>query len=295
MHSCSRTATADEASTINKRKPSEKADLPVPFLRWAGGKIWFARRYGTLLNSMEFNSYHEPFLGGGSVFFSLTTPRTAYLSDTNKELVETYLAIKDCPVSVISELAKFKNDKETYYKIRSTTFTEREKKSAQFIYLNKTSFNGVYRVNLKGQYNVPYGYRSKKLVDECVLVRASEALRNTVLTCCDFEQTIDKMHEGDLVFLDPPYTVSHNHNGFIKYNQKIFGLKDQYRLADFVARLCRKGCKYILTNASHPEVTKIFSAEGDPIEVSRASLVGGKKARRGHTKEYVFTNMEIGL
>ena len=267
----------------------------APFLRWAGGKSWFTRRYKALLENLKFNSYHEPFLGGGSIFFSLCTQKTAYLSDINEELIETYLAIKDTPHLVISELAKVKNDKESYYEVRSAKYTTPVKRAARFIYLNQTSFNGIYRVNLEGQYNVPYGNRTKNFLDEAILLQASNALQNTTLECCDFETTLNNMHEGDFVFLDPPYTVSHNDNGFIKYNQKIFSLEDQYRLANFITKLCHRGCNYILTNAAHPEIGEIFSAQGDPAEVYRASLIGGKRAYRGLASEYIFTNLELEL
>lgn len=131
-----------------------------PFLRWAGGKRWLKKDIDLLVNINSYESYHEPFIGGGAILFHLK-PNNAFISDTNKELIDTYLAIKEEPKFVIENLKNFDKDKEAYYLIRSQKFENRFEKASQFIYLNQMSFNGIYRVNAKGGYNVPYGSRDK--------------------------------------------------------------------------------------------------------------------------------------
>ena len=129
-----------------------------PFLKWAGGKRWLKNEIDELVNIHNYESYHEPFVGGGAILFHLK-PNNAFISDANKELIDTYLAIKENPHRVIENLKKFQRDKESYYIIRAENFKSNFKKAAQFIYLNQMSFNGIYRVNANGGYNVPYGNR----------------------------------------------------------------------------------------------------------------------------------------
>lgn len=263
-----------------------------PFLRWAGGKSWLTKRLSKL-NELEFNQYHEPFLGGGATYFYLQRTSRSYLSDLNEELINTYIAVRDNVEKVISCLRDFKNTKDFYYKIRETKFTERFENAAKFIYLNQTSFNGIYRVNLKGVYNVPYGFRSKEFLDENTLINASKALKNASIFVSDFEVVKQNIRVNDLVFLDPPYTVSHNNNGFIKYNEKLFSIEDQYRLSKLIDFIREKGAYYILTNAAHNQVRDIFNNSDSVIQVSRANLIGGINAKRGSTEELIFTNISL--
>lgn len=263
-----------------------------PFLRWAGGKTWLLK-YLKNLKVSNFNNYHEAFLGGAATYFYLQPRGHSYLSDLNSELIETYQAIKDDAQEVIKKLATFKNIEEDYYQIRSSLFDTRFDRAARFIYLNQTSFNGIYRVNLKGVYNVPFGFRSKDFLDKQNLLLAQNALKNTTLKQGDFYDILPNVKSGDLVFLDPPYTVSHNLNGFIKYNEKIFSLDDQVRLSKLIDELKSVGAYYILTNAAHKTIEKIFEKGDAKFEFTRANLIGGMNSKRGQTSEYVFTNVEI--
>lgn len=262
-----------------------------PFLRWAGGKRWLKKEIDGLVNINNYENYHEPFVGGGAILFHLK-PANAFISDSNKELIDTYLAIKENPNNVIEYLKKFNKNKESYYIIRSQNFENNFQKAAKFIYLNQMSFNGIYRVNANGAYNVPYGNRENYDFDYDNIILVSEFLQNITIQHCDFQDSLNNVRENDLVFLDPPYTIAHNLNGFVQYNQKIFSLEDQYRLTNAIDQIKQIGANYILTNAAHEKVKEIFDKENDTIlEISRASVVGGKNSTRGQYSEYLFTNL----
>ena len=271
------------------------ANNTKPFLRWAGGKNWLIKHLDNLIPRNGFNNYHEPFLGGGSVFLSLSPQKKAYLSDLNEDLINTYIAIKNDPNNIIKILETYLNTKDFYYSIREQKFTDQYEKAAQFIYLKQTSFNGIYRVNLKGKYNVPYGFRKKEFLEPEVLYKVSAALKNSILFSGDFSLIKSNIKKNDFVFLDPPYTVSHNENGFIKYNQNLFSLDDQIRLSNLIEVIKRKDAYYLLTNAAHSTILKIFEKGDLLIPIERASLIGGKNAIRGQITEYIFTNVNNSL
>ncbi|WP_276503280.1 DNA adenine methylase [Terrimonas pollutisoli] len=261
-----------------------------PFLRWAGGKKWFLKHISSQLPN-NFQNYHEPFLGGGAVFFNTENQKRNYLSDLNEELINTYIEIRDNVGKVISQLKRFKNTEEEYYKIRSRTFKETYAKAAQFIYLNMTSFNGIYRVNRQGNYNVPYGYRfTIDFVQEDILILANQKLKNAILKHQDFEQSLQVVKKNDFVFIDPPYTVAHENNGFILYNQKLFSLEDQYRLAECLKKLTSVGAYFIMTNAYHSKINEIYKGVGSFNILDRKSLIGGKGAKRDTIREYIIKN-----
>lgn len=276
--------------TFNPPKFQNKYDNLKPFLRWAGGKRWLIKQLDDILPK-TFNQYHEPFIGGGSIFFHIN-PQKAFISDFNAELIETYSEVKNNPQEIIKYIKSFKNTKEDYLKIRTQNFQSPAKRAARFIYLNQTSFNGIYRVNSKGKYNVPYGYRENYKFDFENILNVSNVLKNINILHRDFTECIDNVEENDLVFLDPPYTVTHNNNGFVQYNQKIFSLEDQYRLAKLITQIKEKKAYYVLTNANHPKIREIFNHNDHFIEVERASLVGGRGAKRGKYSEVVITNVK---
>lgn len=280
-------------TTIQESLPLSNAKKQaVPFLRWAGGKRWFTKHLDLLLATASFNNYHEPFLGSGVVFCHINPKKLSYLSDMNVELVDTYLALKVNVEMVIRELSKFANTEDDYYRIRNAKYKDEFKKAARFIYLNQTSFNGIYRVNLKGKYNVPYGHRKVKIFLPENLREWSVRLSKAKLNACDFETTKKHIKKNDLVFLDPPYTISHNQNGFIKYNQKLFSIEDQYRLSELIDYIKRKEAYYILTNAAHKKIEEIFEKQDAKMYFSRPSLIGGANAIRGVFEEAVFTNIK---
>lgn len=271
----------------------EIREKPIkPFLRWAGGKSWFHPHLVELLRDRDFENYYEPFLGGGSIFFSLTTDG-AVLSDANQELIQTYTAVRDDPEAIILALNGYENTKDFYYQLRENIPDGDAEKAARFIFLNHTSFNGLYRVNRRGLYNVPYGQRTHVVIDPESIRNASAALQNTELQTGDFAAGIEHIGQNTLVFLDPPYTVSHNNNGFIEYNQNIFSIEDQRRLATFIQQIDELGAYFILTNAAHDSIREIFQNCGRSFVVERQSLIGGRNARRGLTEELVFTNIDV--
>ena len=165
-------------------------------------------------------------------------------------------------------------------------------RAARFIYLNTYSFNGIYRVNRQGKYNVPYGKRGNYTINYERLLEASKKLKNVNIKCQDFDKSKSSIHQGDLVFLDPPYTVSKKANSmFISYNSKLFSLDDQYRLAKLVDYIITQKAYYILTNAAHEKILEIFQDKGRVILRERSSVIGGKEAYRGKVQEYIFTNI----
>ena len=264
------------------------------FIRWAGGKSWLVPFVQEMVSELHYNDYHEPFMGGASVFFALEEKGTSYLSDMNEELINTFSAVRDNPQRVIDYLSQFSNDEESYYAIRESEPREKYQKAARFLYLNAYSFNGIYRVNKQGKYNVPYGYRKNISIDYDRILHVSVKLKKAVLKTQDFAAAKDNIKTGDLVFLDPPYVVpKETSEVFIKYNQTLFSLDDQHRLADLIDWIDDQKAYFILTNAHDETILKIFQGRGNGrvITRERSSLIGGKQAYRGKIQEYIFTNI----
>lgn len=261
-----------------------------PFLKWAGGKNWLIKHLPVLISNLKFETYHEPFLGGGSVFFYLN-PDKAFLSDANKELIEAYQAIQLDVEKVLKVLLSWPVSEEKYYDIRSLCSDDIFVRAARFIYLNRTSFNGIYRVNRKGEYNVPYGHRDNYQFDIKRIQRASIALQGKLVFHADFVDALDSVNKGDLVFLDPPYTVAHNNNGFIEYNKNLFSLDDQQKLRKSIDVISNRGAYFLLTNAAHEKISEIFEGCGARVALPRFSGLGGKQAKRQEINEYIFSNI----
>lgn len=260
------------------------------FIRWAGGKSWLVPFIKELIKDLDFCSYFEPFMGGASIFFSIDCPKESVLSDINEDLVVTFTQIRDNPEMVIKVLRSYKSDNDNYYQIRKMEPKEKYERAARFLYLNANSYNGLYRVNRSGKYNVPYGGRNVEINVER-LRSTSKKLKGVEILCQDFEVIKEKISERDLVFLDPPYTVSKSKNGFIEYNANLFSLEDQHRLGDLIDHINTIGAYFILTNAAHETILNIFREKGRLIMRERNSLIGGKESYRGKVKEYIFTNI----
>ena len=270
--------------------------MVTPFLRWTGSKRWFVNGHLETYLPNDFNNYHELFLGAGAVFFFLKAhnkkiDRQFYISDSNSDLINTYIQIRDNPDVVIKHLKKMKNSSIDYYRIRDLTPRTNEKKAARFIYLNKTSFNGIYRVNSAGKYNVPYGRRKNvEIVNEELLKKVSFLLRDVEIKTQNFESALSNIKKDDLVFLDPPYTVAHENNGFIEYNQKLFSWGDQIKLKALIEYINEIGAFFILTNAYHYSIKDLYCDCGVLTKLSRNSQVGGKACTRKNYNEVVICN-----
>ncbi|MNJ95262.1 Modification methylase DpnIIA [compost metagenome] len=266
------------------------------FLRWTGSKKWLLKRIDDFLPK-TFNNYHEPFLGGGSVFFYIkklkASSRKYFLSDINEDLINSYEQIQNNIDQLILKLKTFKNTSDYYYKIRSQKPRNQINRAAKFIYLNRTSFNGIYRVNSKGEYNVPFGKRPNvDIVTRELFMKVNQHLENTVLECISFTHILKNIEENDFVFLDPPYTVSHENNGFIEYNQKLFSWDDQILLRDLVKTLIDKKVNFLLTNASHESIKELYKDLPQiTIEtISRHCKVGGRTHTRKTYNELLIFN-----
>lgn len=260
-----------------------------PFLKWAGGKRWFVSNHSHFLPS-KFNRYIEPFLGSGAVFFSLQ-PSEAILADSNVRLIECYTAIKNEPAKIWRYLLEFSraHSDSFYYEVREATFRSEAKRAAQFIYLNRTCFNGIYRENLRGIFNVPRGTKDTVVFPDDDFARISRLLKSAALQSSDFAQTIREARKGDFLFVDPPYTVRHNSNGFVKYNQKIFSWKDQIRLRDEIHAAAERGVKCLVTNANHASILELYDGMGISQSIERPSVIGGPSNSRGRYSELVIT------
>jgi DNA adenine methylase len=269
---------------------NSRVDEAIPFLKWAGGKRWLINYLPSIFPS-KYQTYYEPFLGSGAVFFYLK-PERAFLSDVNTHLIETYNAIKYDWSLVIKHLRSHQNkhSHEYYYYIRSTERRTPASRAARFIYLNRTCFNGLYRVNKQGEFNVPIGTRSSVILPNDDFAVVSKLLRDVTLAAVDFENAIDRSDRNDLVFIDPPYTVSHNQNGFIKYNERLFTWEDQLRLQRSVLRAHQRGVKIVMTNADHPTVKKLYSSDFKVREIKRNSSISGGTSSRKVITELLISN-----
>lgn len=260
----------------------------LPFLKWAGGKRWLVHTNVKYIPE-KYNRYIEPFLGGGAIFFSLPE-KESILSDINAELITTYNAIKNDwnKVEVELEWHSKKHCDEYYYKVRSSKPISPHKKAARFIYLNRTCWNGLYRVNLKGEFNVPRGTKDSVLLSTDNFESISKCLSKCEILCQDFERTIRMARKNDFIFVDPPYTVNHNLNGFIKYNEKIFSWNDQIRLRDVLLEATNRGVLITMTNADHQSIRELYKNHGIIEKVSRSSVISGNPRYRNITTEIVI-------
>lgn len=263
----------------------------LPFLKWAGGKRWLWQRHPELFK-LEGRRHVEPFLGGAAVFFALK-PRSAVLSDLNMDLIQTYRAIRADWKRVWSKLKHHQKlhleEEKYYYFVRDSEPTSESGRAAKFIYLNRTCFNGLYRVNLNGIFNVPKGTKDNVIFDFDDFEEIASRLFRARLQVSDFESVINASGEGDFLFVDPPYTVKHNFNGFLKYNERIFSWQDQERLADAVRRFALRGGRALVTNAAHHSVISLYEDLGEVHQTRRHSVLASDTAKRTAVEEIAVT------
>lgn len=273
--------------------------VPRPFLKWAGGKTQLAN---SLLERRPatFNTYHEPFVGSGAIFFHLYREgliRRAVLADVNAELIDTYLAVHDHVVEVIRILSELPHSEESYYAIRSQdpwTLSLPER-AARMIYLNKTGYNGLYRVNRQGQFNVPFGrYKSPRYLDRENLLAVSQALQNVEILCAPFDMIIARAQPGDWVYFDPPYVPLSQTANFTAYYANGFGLRDQERLRDVCVALSQNNVYVMVSNSDTAIVRALYALPSFTLhEVWANRAINSNGAKRGKVTELVITNYPI--
>jgi DNA adenine methylase len=237
-----------------------QADVTVPFLKWPGGKRWLVPWLLEFIGERQFNRYYEPFLGGAALFFALR-PRKAVLSDVNPDLINAYKQTKRHADLIIERLKALPVNARTYGGLRKNVPEDPIDRAIRFLYLNRTAFSGIYRLNREGQFNVPYGggeRTAEPLWRDDLLLNAARRLHRARLVSGDFEAVLGDAGAGDLVYCDPTYTVAHNNNGFIRYNERNFAWSDQERLARCCRRLARRGATVIVSNAYHKDIFELF-------------------------------------
>ena len=273
---------------LKKDLSIERDPIIAPFLKWAGGKRWLVSKHSELFPA-KYNTYIEPFLGSGAVFFHMS-PKKAILGDANSELISTYKAIKEDWASVFKTLKLYhkRHNKDFYYEMRAKNLRSPITKAACFIYLNRTCWNGLYRVNLQGKFNVPIGTKKNVVLDTDDFESISDLLANTDLRVSDYQDIVDSARKNDFLFVDPPYTVKHNFNGFVKYNDKLFSWDDQIRLRDSIENAVSRGVKVLLTNADHESVRKLYKGVGKMTNADRLSVISGDAGARGRYSELII-------
>lgn len=269
------------------RESMDRSGALVPPLKWAGGKRWFVSRHLHLVPD-KFSRYIEPFLGSAALYFALR-PKSALLSDVNGDLINLYSCIRSQPKNLSRALSRhqLRHSEEHYYATRAANPKGELQRAARLLYLNRTCWNGLYRVNKQGQFNVPIGTKSAVVLESDDFVSLSTVLEGAELQCRDFEASIDAAEFGDFVFVDPPYTVAHNNNGFVKYNETLFSWEDQLRLRAAVDRAVDRGAKVLVTNAAHASIYELYSGY-EQLPVTRSGVIAGKSAARGSFAEVVI-------
>ncbi len=271
------------------------ATSPKPFVKWAGGKR-------QLITSLEghlpkkFGTYFEPFLGGGALLFHLLNQSPnlkCNISDLNSDLILAYITIRDKVEQLVESLerhsGKYSADKiEYYYSVRESAPKNQIEKVSRLLFLNKTCFNGLYRVNSKGQFNVPLGrYTNPSIVNKENLISVSKILqsKNIAIRCQDFEAILDEAKKDDFVYFDPPYQPVSKTANFTSYTKCEFTYDDLKRLANVCQKLDKKDCKVLLSNSNTKEVRKLFSSKWKVVEVSaNRAINSNSKKRTGHTE-----------
>lgn len=264
---------------------------PKPPVKWAGGKGQLISQFEPLFPRQGFRLYIEPFVGGGAVFFHLTPPR-AVLIDNNPELINFYRTVRDNLEPLITDLKKHKNTADYYYHIRALDPEKMDEvsRASRFLYLNKTGYNGLWRVNKQGKYNVPFGrYKNPKIVDEDNLRKVSEVLKRAEIILGDFSKVLEFAGPGDFIYLDPPYHPLSETSSFTSYTADSFTREDQRRLAEVFRRLDARGCMVMLSNSDTPFIHELYSGY-DIRTVYARRAINCRADRRGSISELVIRN-----
>ena len=287
----------DEALEVDEREGREETKRAQPFLKWAGGKSAVAAQIARLL-PRDWNKrvYREPFVGGGAMFFHLQ-PERAILSDSLVDLVETYRVVQSSVDALITRLEKLRaaHSTEHFYEVRRR-FNEEKKaprveRAAWLVYLNKTCFNGLFRVNREGEFNVPEGrFKNPGIVDPLKLRLASAALADAELTHATYDHLLDVAAPGDVIYLDPPYIPVSKTANFARYSDGAFGEDDHEKLAQVFRDLDARGCLLAMSNSDTPLVRELYKGyDLSPVLAVRA--ISAKAATRGDVSELLIRNL----
>ncbi|HEU4400978.1 MAG TPA: DNA adenine methylase [Candidatus Polarisedimenticolia bacterium] len=267
----------------------------TPFLKWAGGKGRLIPQFLPHFPA-SFSRYFEPFLGGGAVFLAIR-PRLALLSDLNDELINCWLVVRDRPHPLMSSLDRRICDAQHYYELRAIeprTLSPVERAS-RFIYLNKTCYNGLYRVNRAGRFNVPFGRHARppRLYERGALLAISACLQGIDIACRPFDLAVESARARDFVYFDPPYHPLSRTSSFTSYTKDSFAAADQDRLASTVRALDRRGCYVAVSNSDTPEVRRLYSGFSFRT-VLAARAINSQAGGRGRISELLICNYEVG-
>lgn len=292
--------TAFKLPSTSKRRTYKHNVLAQPFLKWAGGKRQLLPAIKEYI-PQQFGQYYEPFIGAGAVLFSLQ-PKKSIINDTNGELINCYRVIKDNPEELLDlcQEHREKNSKEHFYSLREQDrrddFQDRSplERAARIIYLNKTCFNGLFRVNSSGQFNVPYGnYSNPVIADPAVIKSVSAYLnqRDVRILEGDFAKAVSTARKGAFIYFDPPYHPISDTSSFTGYSANGFGEKEQVRLKELCDRLTERGCQVLVSNSSAPLIKKLYSAPNyEIVEVKASRAINAVASRRGRINELLIHN-----
>ena len=269
------------------------SDSIKPILKWAGGKRQMLPSLSKYIPK-KFGTYIEPFIGGGALFFELNY-NNSIISDSNEELINLYKAISKDYLKVSKKLEQYKNTKDFFYKVRDSEPIEIYSKAARTIYLNRTCFNGLYRVNKKGEFNVPYANNKKvNLVDKENLKLASKLLKKSKIILSDYQVVLEKYcKKNDLIFLDPPYLPISKYSDFKRYTKEQFYFDDHVKLAKIFKKLDRKGCYLILTNSNSPEIHKLYKDYNIEVVSTKRNINSKGNKRTG--EDIIVSNYEKNI
>jgi DNA adenine methylase len=267
-----------------------------PFLKWAGGKSRLIPSYAPFLPSRDtIRRYIEPFIGSAALFFHLQ-PVRARLADCNRKLIEVYEVVRDDVDGLIDALRPHRNDRDYYYRVRDLDPRTLDKieRAARIIYMNKTCYNGLYRENQRGEFNVPFGrYKRPRICDEARLRAASRALQGVELCAVDFADAVADAGEGDFVYFDPPYVPLNATSSFTSYSRFGFDDWDHQRLAEAVYELTLRGCRVMLSNSSAPLVYELYAHNGYALqEIEARRNINSRADRRGPVTELLILNYD---
>jgi DNA adenine methylase len=267
-----------------------------PFLKWAGGKTRLLPVLRKFLVRHKFSRYYEPFLGGAALFFDIA-PKIGVLNDRNPELIFCYEIVRDHPSELFLMLKRMPVSEKEFYRIRSSApeSLAAVERAARFIYLNKTCYNGLYRVNRKGEFNTPYGGNDKvSWADEDNLHRASRILRNVRLMSDDYSSAVKDADKNDFVYLDPPYLPVGRYADFKRYTKETFFEDDHRKLAETFRELSERGCIVLLSNSYHDKIAELY-AGFNKEEVEMPRVINCKGEGRGRVRELLVSNRPLEL